>query len=627
MNLLHAPFASIVFGILVLEDISGIIMMVALSTLAAAGSAISGTAMMLSIGGLVFFLIISFVIGIYFLPSFFKSARNYFSSETLLIFSLGLCLSMVVLASNMGFSSALGAFLMGSLLSGTIYTADTKKLLEPVKNLFSGIFFVSVGMMVDISLIIEHIVPILLLCLTLLAGKTIFSSLGVLLSGQSLKTAMQCGFSLTQLGEFAFIVANIGASYGIISDFLYPILVAVSVFTIFLTPRMVRLTDKAYRFLLRSVPKRTAVFLLHANHDSKTVEQHSEWKTFLQIYFTRVLVFCVILSFLSYVGSNIILPYCLSLVPSALGYAIAAAITLILMSPILLALMLHLVCKPDLIASLWFYKRTNRLPLTFLLFFKIAAGLFFIMQVFASILGINASIAFVAALGIGWFIYSSDFLVGRYLQIESQFLINLNAKNLADSQNSGQRRGMWLDEQLCIRSYSIGKGSVCVGRQLAQLSFPRSYYVSILEINRGGHRIPLPTGKTALLAGDTLLIIGTEQHLRTFETASASSGMRISPIDDRRSLHAFLQAEAQKPQEENPFLCYAMPIDSESPLKNSTLKKSYMHSNGKWMALGLERNNYTIINPNISFVIEQGDILWIIGTHEMISQLFRSSDL
>ena len=331
LNLLKQAFAPIAFGILVLEDISGIIMMVVLSTVAAAGSAISPLSMLESIGLLVFFLIICFIIGIYFLPTFFKKTRQYFNDETLLIVSLGLCLSMVVLASKMGFSSALGAFLMGTLLSGTIYTRRTKVLLEPVKNLFSGIFFVSVGMMVDPSVVSGSLFTIIALAITLIIGKCIFTSLGVMLSGQPLKTSMRCGFSLTQLGEFAFIVANIGASYGLTSSFLYPVFVTVSVLTIFLTPHILLSTDKVYRRFLRRLPKKTAVMLIEAHRDNKNTRQQSDWKDFLQLYFTKITVYTVILIFISYIGTYNILPYCRSVIQPPFGDLSAAAVTLLFM--------------------------------------------------------------------------------------------------------------------------------------------------------------------------------------------------------------------------------------------------------------------------------------------------------
>lgn len=444
LNLLKQAFAPIAFGILVLEDISGIIMMVVLYTVAAAGSAISPLSMLESIGLLVFFLIICFIIGIYFLPTFFKKTRQYFNDETLLIVSLGLCLSMVVLASKMGFSSALGAFLMGTLLSGTIYTRRTKVLLEPVKNLFSGIFFVSVGMMVDPSVVSGSLFTIIALAITLITGKCIFTSLGVMLSGQPLKTSMRCGFSLTQLGEFAFIVANIGASYGLTSSFLYPVFVTVSVLTIFLTPHILLSTDKVYRRFLRRLPKKTAVMLIEAHRDNKNTRQQSDWKDFLQLYFTKITVYTVILIFISYIGTYNILPYCRSVIQPPFGDLSAAAVTLLFMSPFLAALMVSRLGRRDLMAGLWFKKRSNRPLILVLMFLKAAIGLFFIMQVFTTMLGLHIIIAIIAALVLAKFIYSSDYLIGRYLQIESQFLINLNAENLAAAaqKRASARHGM-----------------------------------------------------------------------------------------------------------------------------------------------------------------------------------------
>lgn len=629
MNLLKKPFASIAFGILVLEDISGIIMMVVLSTLAAAGSAISGIAMLESIGLLVFFLIICFVIGIYFLPSFFKQAREYFNDETLLIVSLGLCLSMVVLASKLGFSSALGAFLMGCLLSGTIYTKRTKELLEPVKNLFSGIFFVSVGMMVDPSVIKNSPLTIVALAITLIAGKCIFTSLGVMLSGQSLKTSMRCGFSLTQLGEFAFIVANIGAGYGLTGSFLYPVFVAVSVLTIFTTSTMVKSADNAYRRFLRLLPKRFALLLIETHRENQNIPQHSDWKLFLQIYFTRMVVYSVILLFIDYIAINNLLPYCRSLLSWPFGGIVAALATLLLMSPFLAAIMVSRLGRRDLVASLWFQKRSNRPPIILLMFAKAALGMFFIMKIFTTILGLHIGIAIAAALILAKFIYSSDFLVSRYLQIESHFLINLNAENLAAAaQNrASARHGMWLDEQLYTCGYEIAEGSPWAGWSIRRLDVHRNYKIFVIEIHNSRGYLPIPSGHTVLRAGDRLLITAPLNILRTFDAAIRNMNLGLKKVTSSITLHQFLQQESTSRKEHDYLLCYAMPVTASSPLAGSTLKKSDTLSKGKWLALGLERGNYTILDPDASFVINNGDILWIIGSRQMLSQLFKNDTL
>ena len=197
---------------------------------------------------------------------------------------------------------------MGSLLSGTAFTETTKKLLTPVKDLFSGIFFVSVGMMVDPALIIKYALPIAVLTAALIIGKIIFSSLGVLLAGKDLQTALRCGFSLTQLGEITFIVASIGAALKVTSDFLYPVFVAVSVISIFLTPSILRHADKISGWLLRNLPARLLRLLPQPDEAPASDEQRSAWKELLQSYFTRLTVFCVILSFLAYLGQSKLLP-------------------------------------------------------------------------------------------------------------------------------------------------------------------------------------------------------------------------------------------------------------------------------------------------------------------------------
>ena len=534
LGLLKERFTQFTFGILVLEDISGIIMMVMLSTIAAAGAAISGTEMLGSIGELAFFLIICFVCGIFFLPTFFRKVSRYLTSETLLIFSLGLCLSMVVLATKMGFSSALGAFLMGSLLSGTAFTETTKKLLTPVKDLFSGIFFVSVGMMVDPALIIKYVLPIAVLTAALIIGKTIFSSLGVLLAGKDLQTALRCGFSLTQLGE--------------------------------------------------------------------------------------------ILSFLAYLGQSKLLPYCHRLFDGYTADIIAAVILLLCMGPFLMAVMFQRVAHTDLIASLWFQKTANHLPIFLLLFIKIAVGLFFILSVFTSILGFSKFIAFAAACILAKFIYSSEYFVERYLQIEAQFMINLNAKTLAAQKKHAANHPAWLDEQLHVKRYRVAATSLCGGKSLKELNLHRRYNVFVLEIQNGSQILPIPSGSAAIYAGSQLLLTGTPRQLQNFELAIQSYDMQILPLatDNQQTLHQFL---ADPKHGGTAYFCYAMPIDRHSPLCGSTLKKSSYLGKVNCLALGLERGNYTHLNPDASFVFQKGDILWIIGTQEMMNQLFISETI
>ena len=253
MGLRTQRFAGLVLGILVIEDLVAVVLMVLLSTMAVKNN-FEGAEMAFSIAKLCFFLMLWFIIGIFIIPTFFKRTRLLMNEETLLIVSLGLCLLMVVAATQVGFSSALGAFVMGSILAETMEAEKIGHLVKPVKDLFAAIFFVSVGMMVDPGMIWEYIGPIILITFTVLIGQSLLGTFGVVLAGQPLRVAMQCGFCLSQIGEFAFIIASLGLSFQVTDHFLYPIVVAVSVITTFLTPYMMRLAEPAYPFVEKHLP-------------------------------------------------------------------------------------------------------------------------------------------------------------------------------------------------------------------------------------------------------------------------------------------------------------------------------------------------------------------------------------
>lgn len=293
LGLRQQRFAGLVLSILILEDILAIVLMVMLSTMAVSKN-FEGSEMIYSIGKLVFFLILWFVVGIYLIPLFLKRARKLMSDETLLIVSLALCFGMVVLAARVGFSPAFGAFIMGSILAETVESEHIDKLVAPVKDLFGAIFFVSVGMMVDPNMIVEYIWPILAIVVAILLGQTIFGTGGVLLSGQPLKIAMQCGFSLTQIGEFAFIIASLGVSLHVTSHFLYPIVVAVSVITTFLTPYMIRFAEPASNFVDTHLPERWQKFLLHYASGSQTVNHESLWKKLILALLRITVVYSIV---------------------------------------------------------------------------------------------------------------------------------------------------------------------------------------------------------------------------------------------------------------------------------------------------------------------------------------------
>ena len=382
MGLRQKRFAGLVLSVLIIEDILAIVLMVMLSTLAVSKE-FEGTQMLMSILKLVFFLVLWFVVGIYLIPLFLRKVRSLMSDETMLITALALCFGMVVIASHVGFSAAFGAFIMGSILAETIEAEKIERLVSPVKDLFGAIFFVSVGMMVDVALIVEYIVPILCIIAAIILGQTILSTGGFLLAGQPLKTAMQCSFSLTQIGEFAFILATMGTSMGVTSDFLYPIVVAVSVFTTFTTPYMIRLAGPAYHFLERRLPKRLQARLERYASDGEEPEtevQHHRWRDYLKQTAVTVLIYSVlcmaIIALMLYFGE----PFIARLLPDPWNSIVTALLTVLLIAPFLRSLMLK-GNRSEAFLTLWNDNRLYRAPLVAVGLLRFAMGAAFVSYI------------------------------------------------------------------------------------------------------------------------------------------------------------------------------------------------------------------------------------------------------
>ena len=395
MGLRQKRFAGLVLSVLIIEDILAIVLMVMLSTLAVSKE-FEGSQMLMSILKLAFFLVLWFVVGIYLVPLFLRKVKSLMSNETLLITALALCFGMVVIASAVGFSAAFGAFIMGSILAETVEAEKIEHLVSPVKDLFGAIFFVSVGMMVDVALIVEYIVPILCIIVAIILGQTILSTGGFLLAGQPLKTSMQCSFSLTQIGEFAFILASMGTSLGVTSDYLYPIVVAVSVFTTFTTPYMIRLAEPAYGFVARSLPKRWQAKLESYASDEEEQEtevQQNRWRVYLKQTGANVLIYSVlcmaVIALMLYFGE----PLITRILPSPWASIVTALLSLLFIAPFLRALMLK-GNRSEAFLTLWNENRFYRAPLVAVGLLRFAMGAAFVSYV------IGRTVHWVGMLGI-----------------------------------------------------------------------------------------------------------------------------------------------------------------------------------------------------------------------------------
>ena len=340
MGLRQQRFAGLVMSVLILEDILAIVMMVMLSAIAS-GNNPDGGQMLGSVIKIGFFLVLWFVVGLFAIPTFLRHTRKLMSSETMIIVALGLCCAMAWISSSVGFSSAFGAFVMGSILAETIEADKIIRLVEPVKNLFGAIFFVSVGMLVDPKILVAYALPIGVLVIAILAGQAIFGTLGFMLSGQPLKTAMRCGFSMAQIGEFAFIIASLGLSLGVISEFLYPVVVAVSVITTFLTPYMIRAAAPCYTFLEHHLPKRWLRRLNHmgTEHQASAAEQ-SLWRRLLKKMALNTLIYSILITAITAVMLTFFLPFIRHLLPHWWANGTCGVLTLTFISPFMRALVM-----------------------------------------------------------------------------------------------------------------------------------------------------------------------------------------------------------------------------------------------------------------------------------------------
>ena len=604
MGLRQQRFAGLVMSVLILEDILAIVMMVMLSAIAS-GNNPDGEQMLGSLFKIGFFLILWFVVGLFAIPTFLRHTRKLMSSETMLIVALGLCCAMAWVSSSVGFSSAFGAFVMGSILAETIEADKIIRLVEPVKNLFGAIFFVSVGMLVDPNILISYALPIGILVLAILAGQGIFGTLGFMLSGQPLKTAMRCGFSMAQIGEFAFIIASLGLSLGVISEFLYPVVVAVSVITTFLTPYMIRAAEPAYTILEKRLPKRWIRRLNHlgAEHHASPDEQ-SLWKRLLRKMILNTVIYAILILAITAVMLSFFLPFARHLLPHWWANGACGVLTLLLIAPFMRALVMKN-NHSDEFRALWIENRMNRLPLTFTVLARIAiavAFLFYICNYLARFA--NAIVITLALTAIALMILSRG-LKQRSIRLERLFIKNLNSREI-QAEVTGKRKprfeGHLLDRDIHISEFTVPENSSWAGQSLGQIEFRNRFGVHVSSILRGYQRMNIPGGDCIIFPGDQLQVIGNDEQLTQF---GLTLDFETIPEDEHI--------------EEREMKLQKFVISSKSKLIGTDLQNSGIRDQYNCMVVGIEegQQHLTIINP--SHVFQAGDIVWMVGERESLA--------
>ncbi len=597
LGMRQKKFASLVLAVLIIEDLFAVLMLVLLSSLAMGN--VEGMDLLFSVGKLLFFLIIWFVVGVYVLPGFFNKVKSFLNSETLLVVAMGLCFSMAVFSVTCGFSLELGAFVMGSILAGTNVAEGMERVVQPVKDLFGAVFFISVGMMVDPNILVTYWWEILLLAAVVIVGMIFFGTLGMLATGQTLRVAIESGFTLTQVGEFSFIIASLGMSLGVLQESLYPIIVAVSVITIFTTPYFVKLSQPAYAFAESHLPQRLG-FLI--DRYSKQVTDASEtkrlWREILSRYMWRILLYSVVLIAIILVSKQFLFPLCARYL-GEWGRLCATVATFVCMLPFLFALSFSSTKESEreqLHATASFYD----VPLVAMRIIRYIITLLLI--VYLMTIAYNSLIAWIAGV-IGFsliIIFASSKLMSQYNNIETKFINNLNIR---ENTRLGTNNTLVSD----IHQAYIAVGPYCpfVGDKLKDSGLRSEYGVSVSSIQRGEMFIPLPSVDARIFPGDILGVIGTDEQIKKLndDIESAEKAFRSVPVT--------------QPE----ITLRSIRLTDHSPIINIPLGKTNLHTDYYSMIVKVQRGDNEFEQPDASTILKAGDIVWVVGDASRIDAM------
>lgn len=591
-------FAGIVIGSLIVQDLVAIVMMVLLSTLAVS-SQFSGSELIGSVLKLVFYLALWFVSGIFFIPTMLKRAKNLLTDEMLLIISIALCLVMVMLAANVGFSPALGAFIMGSIIAETTQAEHIEHLVKPVKDLFAAVFFVSVGMLINPDALIEYAWPVVILTLVVILFQPITSTIGALLAGQPLKQSVQTGMSLSQIGEFSFIIATLGASLGVTSNFLYPIVVAVSAVTTFTTPFMVRLSTPMSGYLGRKLPRKWLKRIERYSANAQSIKSVSNWQIVIRAYLVQVAIHSIIIIGIILLSANYLLPL---LNGFRFGHALAAFITLGVLAPFFWALSLRRVAVEQVQQLM--EERKYRGPIVMMVLFRFVLALFYIGFLLDNFF--SPEIAFIAFC-ISIVIYSifPKKLNYQYHKIETRFLKNLNAREIIRNKRQRSDLTPW-EGHMTI--FDIAKESNIAGRTLEELQLREQMGINVAFIRRGEITINIPSRNERLFPGDEICVIGTDSQVEEFKTYLNRN-----------------EIEAPETGTQPEIVLQQLELHNQDYIGKS-IRQSQLREKTKGLVVGIERKGNRILNPDSHLILEKDDILWIVGDKKLLATLLLEHD-
>ena len=604
-------YAQLVMGSLIIEDIVAIFMMVVLSTISVRQN-VEGDQLITSLGLMICYLIVWLILGIWFLPAFLNKVMKFMNDEMLLILSLGLCFGMVLIANKLGFSAELGAFLSGSLLAGTIHAERVEHLSKGIKDMFVSIFFLSVGMKVDPEAIVSYAPTILLIVVVAVISKMIFSSLGMLLSGQTFGTAIKSGFSLAPIGEFSFIIASLGISLGVMAPYLYPIIVSAAVITTFLTPFLIKKSETVITALKKILPSSLLDRLADYTSSSQTEDaKDKDWNHYIKSYFSRTLIYGVLMLVTAIAGIRLLEPALHALLPG-FGAKLATCIAIYLIIGMFVRPMLN--PHNNTFTALWLKHKANHLPLLALNAIKlllitgiamIPLVLFFHLHPLLICIPVG-----VGALAMA----KSHFMYTPYLRLETQFLRNLNERILDQAELEDGKQHSWLDRELHIISLIAPDDADFLNKPLKDLQWGKRFNVYVVKIRHKGKQTILPGPKATIHAGDKVFVIGELKAIENFYTL-----VKMTPTKKPRTLETFMKSGYPDP--DNALAICAIRLNGTENFVNKPLHSGVIRDRWHCAVLGLQKNGYPIIMPDINTILHKGDLVWIMGSNANVGAL------
>lgn len=605
LNMRHRKFVPGIFAVLIVEDLFAVVMMVILSSIAI-NNTLAGSEMLMSILSLSFFLVIWFVVGMFVIPSILRKFRRVISDEMILIISMGLCFLMAEFSVASGFSLELGAFVMGSILAGTSEAERIERIVNPVKDLFGAVFFISVGMMVNPEVIVQYAGVIALLSAVVIVGMIIFGTTGMLATGQSLRNSMESGFSLTQIGEFSFIIATLGTMLDVLDDSIYPIIVAVSVITTFTTPFFIKAAKPSYNFVEKHLPKKWSALL---EGYSKTVNDgvkqkpRSIWGSIIKRNVLRVLLYSVLIIASIILLRTYFIPFIYGLFCRFMSEEVALLLSVIsalfLLSPFLYAIVTaKLSNKEKESLSSADSPMLAALPRFVMVIVGGLLSMTFVVSLlygfYSSKVSIIVAIVFMLAL----ILLFAPILHKHLEHLEKHFMSNVNER---ENRRTGKENNLVSDMHLAYMT--VGYDCPFVGERLRNADLRRKYGVNVVAILRNSVIYPVPTGNMRVFPGDQIGVIGTDDQIQN-----------LLPLLEPKVQNAEIQDSADVKFTHFELL-------ETSPLIGKRLAEARLREDYKSMLVAVERGEENFISPTPDIVFAQGDILWIVGDEEKMKAL------